>query len=163
MDVCTLCEGSYKNLGSHVRQAHNMSMEEYRLMNSADTELTDELSEHLESSIAITNKEKENIILDIPQTLTEDMTVGQLLIAKELTLKDLGAIISQFRSGKRLDITQSVKRNEIRGTKEAKRLSVSDRATTEDLWTAEALCVQFGFEVDQVTRNPKTWWLSKAA
>ena len=42
MDVCALCNSKYKNLGSHVRQAHNMSMEEYAAVNEESLDLTDE-------------------------------------------------------------------------------------------------------------------------
>lgn len=162
MDVCKLCEKECKNLGSHVRKAHNMSKEEYKLMDSADTDLTDELSDQIES-ITTNNKKREDIILDLPQTITEDMTVKQLLLSKGLTLKDLGAIISQFSSGKKLDVTQSVKFNENRGEAKAKELAVSDKVATQDLWVAEALVKKFGYEVNTITKDPKTWQLSKAA
>lgn len=164
MDVCKLCQNEKKNLGSHVRQAHKMSMDEYKLLDSVDTEFTDELSEHVESNVRTNNKKREEIILDLPQEITEDMTVKNLCLAKGLTLKDLGAIIKQFNSGKRLDVTQSVKLNENRGEREARKLAANDKTSTEDQWVAAALCEKFGFEVDEVTRNPnKTWWLSKAA
>ncbi len=96
-----------------------MSMDEYKLMDSADTDLTDELSDQIES-MSTNNKKRENTILDLPQEITEDMTIKELLTNKGLTLKDLGAIISQFNSGKKMDVTQSVKFNENRGEREAK-------------------------------------------
>ena len=162
MDVCKLCEKECKNLGSHVRKAHNMSMDEYKLMDSADTDLTDELSDQIES-MSTNNKKREDIILDLPQEITEDMTIKELLTNKGLTLKDLGAIISQFNSGKKMDVTQSVKFNENRGEAEAKALAVSKNVATEDLWVAEALVKKFGYEVTTITRDPKTWQLIKAA
>ncbi len=169
MDVCTLCNKEYKNLGSHVRQAHQMGMDEYNTKSpenakeANDMDILESMNPADEpSGIIITPKEREKGILDVEHRFNENMLVGELLRLKGLTLVELGSIINQFQKGDNTPHpSQVVKKNETFGLEGAKKLADQENPTTTNLHIAEALVKKLGFEVAKLTRNPKTWHLTK--
>lgn len=175
-ESCKLCNKEFKNLGSHLRAGHQLTMDQYEAMTSMDTEVTDEIQEFQreekekipqqkiqseEPRIKVTQKERENGILNVDQRFSEEMTVGELLQLKGLTLKELGSLINKFQTGTDVPIVQKVKRDQELGEKGALKLAEQPNPTTTDLHIAEALVKKFGFTVTQITRNPKTWHLTK--
>ena len=174
MDVCELCSSEYKNLGSHVRQKHNMSMDEYAAVNEQSLDLTDEIKTieatnapqegSLESAgIIVTRAERESGILDVEKRFTEDMQIGELLKLKGISLQELGSIISQYITGSSPHPVQDVSRNEEVGLKGAKELLGQKEVSVTNLHIAEALHKKFGYEVTDVTKNPKTWHLRSSS
>jgi hypothetical protein len=169
MDVCTLCKKEYKNLGSHVRQAHSMSMDEYKLKDTdnapetSDMDILEDMNPADEpSGITITPQERQSGILDVDHRFNENMIVGELLRLKGLTLKELGSIINQYQKGDNTPHpSQTVSKNETFGLAGAKELADQESPSTTNLHIAEALVKKLGFEVASMTRNPKTWHLIK--
>ncbi len=170
MEVCELCGTKYKNLGSHVRQSHNMSMDEYRAVNEESLELTDDetLNRPQEDSlekagITVTKAELESGILDVEKRFTEDMQVGELLKLKGISLQELGSIITKYITGSSPHPAQDVTRNEDVGLRGAKKLLGQKEVKVTNLHIAEALHKTFGYEVTDVTRDPKTWHLKSSS
>ncbi len=169
MDVCTLCSKEYKNLGSHVRQAHQMSMDEYATKDTtnapeaSDIDILEAMNPVDEpSGIIITPQERQSGILDVEHRFNENMIVGELLRLKGLTLKELGSIINQYQKGDNTPHpSQTVSKNESFGMAGAKKLSDQENPSTTNLHIAEALVKKLGFEVASMTRDPKTWHLRK--
>lgn len=172
MEVCELCGNKKKNLGSHVRAKHAMSMDEYRLVIAENMDVTDEIAEtkqteaptpdSLEAAgISITKEEREAGILDVEKRFTENMLVGELLKLKNISLQELGSIITQYVSGSAPHPSQTAAKNEQLGMEEAKKLLGESNPGVTNLHIAEALTKKFGYTVQKVTRDPKTWWLLK--
>lgn len=167
MEVCELCGSKKKNLGSHVRQKHNMSMDEYAAVNKESLDLTDETDMAQvplkEAGITVTKAELESGILDVEKRFTEDMQVGELLKLKGISLQELGSIISNYINGSSPHPVQDVNRNEDVGLKGAKKLLGQKNVSVTNLHIAEALHKKFGYEVTDVTKNPKTWHLKSSS
>jgi hypothetical protein len=182
MEVCELCGNKKKNLGSHVRAKHDMSMDEYRLVAAENMDVTDEIngdqiedakiednqiadgfsSDSLEAAgISVTQEERISGILDVEKRFTEDMKVGELLKLKGISLQELGSIITQYISGSAPHPSQTTAKNEQLGVAEAKKLLGEANPGVTNLHIAEALTKTFGYTVQKVTKNPKTWWLQK--
>lgn len=169
MEVCEVCGQTKKNLGSHVRQAHGMSMDEYQAVAAENTELTDELNEELPTSqpdegsngLVITQAERKAGILDVESRINEDMSVRDLCKFKGITFKELGSIISQYVAGTTPPTTQTVDKNEKVGADGAAKLNGEANPTTPSVWIAEALVKQYGYVVSHKTQNPTMWHLKK--
>lgn len=176
---CGICGKENKSLVAHVRAAHHMSMDEYELVMKEDMDVTDQLhaddvpevkkeskfiseSEIPRPKITITDEERVSGIIDVKKRFNENMTVGELLSLKGLTLKELGSIINQYQTGNQPHPSQLAKKNEIIGAKGAEKLLSQSSPTTTNLHTAETLVKKHGYEVTHITRNPKTWHLKKA-
>jgi len=176
MDVCKICgKDDLKNLGSHVRAAHKMGLEEYN-----NTPLDDSFDEMEEGAVLedaaeikedeipptkidVTAQERVSGIIDVEKRFTPDMTVGELLTLKGLTFKELGSIINQYQNGNKPHPSQLAQKNLALGVKGAEELKDMSNPSTTNLHIAEALLKNYGFEVREITRNPKTWHLRKIA
>lgn len=174
MDVCELCGNKKKNLGSHVRAKHDMSMDEYRLVVAESMEVTDETEAVTatdtpqegsleEAGITVTKEELESGILDVEKRFTEDMKVGELLKIKGISLQELGSIITQYISGSSPHPTKDSKRNMDVGLKGAKKLLGQEYVSVTNLHVAEALNKKFGYVITKVTKDPKTWHLQSSS
>lgn len=189
-NICKICGKENKSLVAHVRAAHHMGMDEYKLVIQEDLDVTDDLSDDLSDDtlkdkvdntpeiekeaefisqneiprpkITITDEERITGIIDVEKRFNENMTVGELLSLKGLTLKELGSIINQYQTGNQPHPSQLAKKNEIIGSKGAEKLLNQSNPTTTNLHIAETLVKKHGYEVTHITRNPKTWHLKKA-
>lgn len=178
MDVCTICGKEFKNLGSHVRAAHQISLDEYKHIGDGVFEEVDEKAildgnpdvaeskedEIPKTPIEVTPEERVLGVIDVERRFTPEMTVGELCTLKGLTFKELGSIISQYQNGNKPHPSQLAVKNETLGRKGAEKLKDMSNPSTPNLHIAEALVKKYGFEVTEITRNPeKTWHLRKIA
>jgi len=168
MDICKLCNSEFKNLNTHLRGKHKMSREDYNLQFSEeDTEFKEINEDDIlpKEDGVITYKERIEGIFDGPKQTNAEMILGDYLKLKGLTLSELNHIVTQFKGGSGIPISQRLKRDQDIGKERASKLKDESRVETDDVLTAEWLRKDYGFKWIE-TRSargttPKTWVLEK--
>lgn len=161
---CKICNNDkvHKNLGSHIFTAHGgMKMDEYNRRKDEVLEL-----EEIVPNQPIKPIDQLNNIFDgrVKET-HEDQPLKVFLDEFGLTEKELRSIVTNYKEGKPLPIEHQNKINAQRGFKEAKEKQKQSVVITTNLYAAESLVKDFGFECVGVKSasptSPKVWELKK--
>jgi hypothetical protein len=150
--VCKICGKSFKNLGVHVKNAHNMSMEEYAMVQTSGT-FTSDIDEKDIGKVVIIDTSKEG-----EKNMNSDLS--EILEKYNISRDELFTILDNFFKKRKIQVA---------GLPEtiAKELSSQDKPSTQSLKVAEILINQYGFKVvggGPTTKGgtiPKTWFLQK--
>lgn len=151
-EICKICGNSYKNLGSHVRSGHNISMEEYEVYKvppEADTSESDDALENIQDGIDVTEI--------INKTTSE---LSDILEEYNISKQELIIILENRKNKTKVPIALTPENI-------AKKLSTEKSPSTQDLKVAEILVTIYGFKIvggGPTTKGgkiPKTWFMSK--
>ena len=147
--VCKVCGKSFKNLGVHVKNAHNMTMEEYDGGQTPNISNSDIKKEDIDK-------------MDTPKEVEKNMNsdLSEILEKYNISKDELFMILDNFFKKRKVQVA---------GLPEtiAKELSSQDKPSTQSLKVAEILINQYGFKVvggGPTTKGgtiPKTWFLQK--
>lgn len=166
MEICNICKKEYTNMGVHLRQAHKMSIEDYRKeYPTEEVDEQDEFSdiEDTKESVVLVEKEEEEKKEEEEIPPTE--LLSDFLDENKLSKKELIAIIENYKTGKNIPAKMIEKRDNQIGEDGAGQFKDKNYAETRNLHIAETLVKQYGFKVVEVTTKghtiPKTWILKK--
>jgi len=168
MEKCKICGVEKKNLKTHIRMAHKMTMEEY-----------DNYKEEKMPEDNIPEEEFEEIIEDeVPnyvrkaavekpdkskRKLTEQSKIYMLLDKHELTLSELENMIENYKETTTVTENMSesglqrVRKN--RAYKMVEKYLGKDRVEVKDLYIAEILQDDYGYKTETVRRGPPKVWV----
>jgi len=180
MEICKLCndDKQYKQLNSHVRLKHKMTIDEYKSKIRIRTKHSDDIGEDIkeeelpiieeedmatleEKAIALTPKDIENNIFDV-QTKDTERPLLSFLKEFDITEQEVRELIVSFKGGKPISVERQLKQKIDVGSTTAKQKNDLKETSSYDVYEAELLVKDYGFEVTSVTSKPrKTWFLKK--
>lgn len=164
--ICKICGNSYKNLGSHIRSAHHMSVEEYEMFQVNDTSDSGEMFENISNQSDGMFEEKEKIHIEESDTSLyveaeqNNSELSDILEKYKITKKELIMILENRR--RRQNVPESQTPEAV-----AKRLSTEKEPSTVNVKVAEILVKEYGFSIKgggPTTRGgtiKKTWFMTK--
>jgi hypothetical protein len=169
METCKICgKEDLKRIDKHVTKAHDITMEEYRTKYNSEpvSEIVEEEITEEEEIIEkpVTPKDRTKNIFKDTEKPKYSRDLDAFLNYYGVTEKEVISLIKQYKDGKPLNITQSIKQNVMSAEAKAKVMvenHTEGELVTSSLHVAEALVTKHNYKVDRVTSNPKTWVLYK--
>lgn len=149
---CKICGKEIKNLGAHVRKAHNMSMEEYNAIDQVEEIETESPRD------TVTPAQMKEVIFG----KEEDILLSEFLEKNDLTREELMSVVKRYKSGSAIPVTQMQERQNKVAMTQAEAFKDKDEVKVTSVSIAENLVKNHNFEVTAVTSGPpKTWHLKK--
>ena len=159
--LCKICNKKFKNLGSHLRAKHQMSLEEYDDYNENSHKMDIEPKGNTE----VTLEERTERIFG-KQERDINRPLKEFLDEFKITEKELREIARKFMSGKPIDVKTSAKNKYEVGEREAEELKEKkEEIKVYRAETADILLNKHLFEVIRCVGKkgdvPKHWVLKK--
>jgi hypothetical protein len=159
--LCEVCKKRFKNLGSHLRAKHQMSLAEY----DDYVKNSHKMNIEAKGNTKVTLKEREKRIFG-EQERDVNRPLKDFLDEFDITEKELREIARKFMQGKPIDVKTSAKNKYEVGEKEAEKLKdKTEEVTVYRAETADILLNKYNFEVIKCVGRkgdvPKHWVLKK--
>ena len=174
LQKCKVCGVEKKNIGVHIRVAHQMKPEDYAALPDIETPKieTDPILDDEVKSVEVQQVVETKPVAEVK--LVEKVKVNTATISKydkynikqfcsefAITPVELVVIVNDYKSGKPRNQLSILKNDIKKAELKAEELKDLSTTSTSEIHVVDILTKKFGFTVTKVERNPKRWILKK--